>query len=144
MIISSMPQETNNSSSDMSEDWYGSPVLVCIAWLLFVLLRKLESVAESYRDVALSYLFLVNNLQYVVKKVKNSSQKECLGEDWVATQETKVQRYMECHVRSGWSQLSAALPVKEKEHVERVRDFEMIFQKVMKERENWVIVHERM
>jgi exocyst complex component 7 len=144
MILSSMPQETNNSSFDISEDWYGSPVSVRIAWLLFVLLRKLESVAESYRDVALSYLFLVNNLQYVVKKVKNSSLKESLGEEWAVTQETKVRRYMEGHVRSGWSHVSAALPVKEEEHVERVREFEMVFQKVMKERENWVMVDERM
>ncbi|XP_078181313.1 exocyst complex component EXO70H1-like [Carex rostrata] len=144
MILSSMPQETNEASIDISDDWYGSPVSVRIAWLLFVLLQKLESMAESYRDVALSYLFLVNNLQYVVSKVKNSSLKEGLSEDWVAVQETKVRRYMEGHVRSGWAHVSAALPVKEEEHVERVREFEMVFQKVMKEREGWVIVDERM
>lgn len=143
-ILSSMPQETNASSFDISNDWYGSPVSVRIAWLLFVLLQKLESMAESYRCVALSYLFLVNNIQYVVKKVKTSSLKESLGEEWVAVQETKVRRYMEGHVRSAWSHVSAALPVKEEEHVDRVREFEMVFQKVMKERQNWVIVDERM
>ncbi|KAJ1688657.1 hypothetical protein LUZ63_012812 [Rhynchospora breviuscula] len=146
MILGSMPQEMNTSSFDIqiSDDWYGSPVSVRIAWLIHVLLQKLESMAESYREVSLSYLFLVNNLQYVVKKVKNSSLKDSLGEEWVVAQEKKVRRYMEGHVRSAWANVSAALPVKEEEHVERVREFEVVFQKAMKERESWVIVDERM
>ncbi|KAF3329950.1 exocyst complex component EXO70A1-like protein [Carex littledalei] len=142
VILADVPQESGASSiqSFDSDDRYGSPVSVRISWLLLVLLRKLESKAEKYHDVALSYLFLVNNVHYMVKKVDNSTLKESLGDEWVAVHMTKVRRYMEGHVRSGWAHLSATLPVKEEETVERVREFEMVFQKVVKEREGWVIV----
>ncbi|KAJ4786778.1 hypothetical protein LUZ62_038024 [Rhynchospora pubera] len=142
VILADMPQESDASSiqSYDSDDRYGSPVSVRISWLLLVLQRKLESKAEKYRDVALSYLFLVNNLYYMAKKVENSILKESLGDEWVAVHMTKVRRYMDGHVRSGWAHVSAALPVKEEEPVERVREFEMVFQKVLKEREGWVVV----
>lgn len=142
VILADVPQESDASSiqSFDSDDRYGSPVSVRISWLLLVLLRKLESKAEKYNDVALSYLFLVNNVHYMAKKVDISTLKESLGDEWVAVHMTKVRRYMEGHVRSGWAHVSAALPVKEEETVERVREFEMVFQKVLKEREGWAIV----
>ncbi|KAF3329948.1 exocyst complex component EXO70A1-like protein [Carex littledalei] len=142
VILADVPQVSDASSiqSFDSDDRYGSPVSVRISWLLLVLLRKLESKAEKYNDVALSYLFLVNNVYYMAKKVDISTLKESLGDEWVAVHMTKVRRYMEGHVRSGWAHVSAALPVKDEETVERVREFEMLFQKVLKEREGWVIV----
>lgn len=142
VILADMPVESDSTSiqSYDSDDRYGSPVSVRISWLLHVLLRKLESKAEKYNDVALSYLFLVNNLHYMTKKVDNSILRESLGDEWVAVHMTKVRRYMEGHVRSGWAHVSAALPVKEEELVDRIREFEMYFQKVLKEREGWFIV----
>jgi exocyst complex component 7 len=142
VILADMPVESDSTSvhSYDSDDRYGSSVSVRISWLLLVLLRKLESMAEKYHDVALSYLFLMNNVNYMTKKVDNSILKESLGDEWVAVHMTKVRRYMEGHVRSGWAHVSAALPVKEEESMERVKDFEMVFQKASKEREDWVIV----
>ncbi|KAF3340829.1 exocyst complex component EXO70A1-like protein [Carex littledalei] len=142
VILADVPQDSDTSSiqSFDSDNRYGSPVSVRISWLLLVLLRKLESKAEKYNDVALSYLFLVNNVYYMAKKVDISTLKESFGDEWVAVHMTKVRRYMEGHVRSGWAHVSAALPVKDEETVERVREFEMVFHKVVKEREGWVIV----
>ncbi|ONK76996.1 uncharacterized protein A4U43_C02F2040 [Asparagus officinalis] len=63
-----------------------------VAWLILVLLCKLDGKAEIYKDVALSYLFLANNLQYVVKKVKESRLTAILGYDWVFKHEAKVKQ----------------------------------------------------
>ncbi|KAF2283391.1 hypothetical protein GH714_003824 [Hevea brasiliensis] len=71
-------------SSPLPESYFGSPepedgtssaISVRFAWLILVLLCKLDGKAELYKDVSLSYLFLANNLQYVVNKVQKSSLK---------------------------------------------------------------------
>lgn len=93
------------------EDLPSSSVSVRLGWLVLVLLCKLDGKAELYNDVALSYLFLANNLQYVVVKVRNSNLRFILGEDcWVSKHEAKVKQYASNYERVGWSKLISALP----------------------------------
>ncbi|KAG6670665.1 hypothetical protein I3843_Q047200 [Carya illinoinensis] len=70
-----------------------SPISVRIALLILVLLCKLDGKAKFYKDVALSNLFLANNLQYVVVKVRTSNLKLLLGEDWAMKHESKVNMF---------------------------------------------------
>ncbi|XP_030503547.2 exocyst complex component EXO70H1 [Cannabis sativa] len=87
-----------------------SSISVRFAWLILVLLCKLDGKAELYKDVSLSYIFLANNLQYVVVKVRSSNLKFLLGEDWVANHEAKVKQYVSNYERVGWSKVFTALP----------------------------------
>ncbi|KAJ4786775.1 exocyst subunit exo70 family protein H7 [Rhynchospora pubera] len=134
------PTKYNSSSFEPSDNLHDSPASIKIARLLLVLIQKLESKAESYRDNSLSYLFLTNNVSYMINKVETSRLNNILGEEWVVAHMWKVRRYVEGHLRSGWASVYAALPVKEKEAVARIQRFETIFQKVLKEREGWVVV----
>ncbi|KAJ4772199.1 hypothetical protein LUZ62_056456 [Rhynchospora pubera] len=134
------PTKYNSSSFEPSDNLHDSPASIKIARLLLVLIQKLESKAESYRDNSLSYLFLTNNVNYMINKVETSRLNNILGEEWVVAHMWKVRRYVEGHLRSGWASVYAALPVKEKEAVARIQRFETIFQKVLKEREGWVVV----
>ncbi|XP_027343390.1 exocyst complex component EXO70H1 [Abrus precatorius] len=93
--------EENNPSSELAER---------IAWLILVLLCKLDSKAELYNDVALSYLFLANNMQYVVIKVRKSNLGFILGEDWLTKHESKVKGYVTKYERVGWSKVLPLLP----------------------------------
>ncbi|PON89564.1 Exocyst complex protein [Trema orientale] len=117
-IVADWPLAVN---SPLPESYFGSPdsdhdgslsssISVRMAWLVLVLLCKLDGKAELYRDVSLSYLFLANNLQYVVVKVRNSNLRLLLGEDWVAKHEEKVKQYASNYERVGWSKVFAALP----------------------------------
>ncbi|PKU62757.1 exocyst complex component EXO70H1 [Dendrobium catenatum] len=82
-----------------------------IAWLLLVVLCKLDHKAEFYKEVALSYLFLANNVQYVVNEVKRSGLKIILGARWAEMHEDTARRYSERYVRLGplgWGKAAAA------------------------------------
>lgn len=87
-----------------------SSISVRLAWLILVLLCKLDGKAELYKDVSLAYIFLANNLQYVVAKVRSSNLKFLLGDEWVAKHEAKVKQYVSNYERVGWSKVFSALP----------------------------------
>ncbi|XP_073066608.1 exocyst complex component EXO70H1-like [Primulina eburnea] len=74
-----------------------------LAWLISVLLLKLEAEAKTYKDISLSRLFLANNLQHVVVKARTSNLKYLLGEVWVTKHETKIKDLAENYERLGWS-----------------------------------------
>lgn len=98
-------------SADSDEAQTSSSLAVRLAWLVLVLLCKLDGKAELYKDVALSYLFLANNLQYVVSKVSGSPNlRYLLGDDWVAKHEAKVKLYAANYERTGWSKVFSSLP----------------------------------
>jgi exocyst complex component 7 len=112
-----------------------SVVSVTIAWILFVLLCKIDSKAETYSGAALSYLFLANNLQYIVRKIQGCRLKEILGAEWVSEHNMKARHFMEGHVRSGWAHMSAMLHT---EDVEQLQEFEITFEKALEERKDWI------
>nr|XP_010937792.1 exocyst complex component EXO70H1-like [Elaeis guineensis] len=64
------PAPSSAASTFNYEENPGYPVAVRLARLILVLLCKLNDKAELYREVSLSYLFLANNLQYIVNKVR--------------------------------------------------------------------------
>ncbi|KAG7606683.1 putative exocyst complex component Exo70, cullin repeat-like-containing domain superfamily [Arabidopsis thaliana] len=92
------------------EDLYSSPVSVRIAWVILLTLCKIDGKAQPYKDVALSYLFLANNLQYVVVKVRSSTLKVLLGDDWVFRHEEKVKLYADKFEKLAWGRVLDLLP----------------------------------
>lgn len=122
-----------------------SPISVRIAWLVLVLLCKLDGKAELYKDVALSYLFLANNLQYVVAKVRNSNLKYLLGDYWVGKHESKVQQYAGNYERMGWSKVYASLPENPTAEISSdqtktyFKKFNAAFEEVYKKQSSWVV-----
>ncbi|KAK3119579.1 hypothetical protein QOZ80_9AG0672460 [Eleusine coracana subsp. coracana] len=79
------------------------------AWiwrLVSSLLSKLESKAGSYKEAALSYLFLANNTHYVAKKVRGSSKIHViLGEDWAEAQSVKARGHVQVYTRAVWGKV---------------------------------------
>ena len=78
------------------------------AWLILVLLCKLDSKAEAFREVSMAYLFLANNLRYVVNKVRGSQLKDLLGDEWVSRHEYKVRSYTGSYERLAWGKVLTA------------------------------------
>ncbi|KAK4342947.1 hypothetical protein RND71_038763 [Anisodus tanguticus] len=81
------------------------------AWLILILLCKLDVKAKHYKDVSLAYLFLANNLRYVVVKVLSSNLKYLLGENWISKQEGKIKKFGLNYERLGWSHVIESLPI---------------------------------
>ncbi|RLM86827.1 exocyst complex component EXO70B1-like [Panicum miliaceum] len=78
--------------------------------LVSVLLGKLEAKAGCYREVALSYLFLANNTQYVANKVVGSGKlRGILGDGWAEAQGAKARAHVGVYVRAAWGKVMAAI-----------------------------------
>ncbi|KAI3461506.1 hypothetical protein Pfo_018169 [Paulownia fortunei] len=115
-----------------------------LAWLILVLLCKLDGKAALYDHVALSYLFLANNLNYVVSKVRNSNLRLLMGSDWVWKHESKVKQYLANYERVGWKVIyslpenpTAEIPPQEVR--ECFKNFYFTFQEAYKKQSSWVI-----
>lgn len=142
-IVADWPVEA--ACPDLRPD--ASPMSARFAWLVLVVLCKLDAKAQRYKDVALSYLFLANNLDYVVVKVRQSRLRYLLGEDWVAKQEAKVKQYAANYEKMGWSKVLASLPEAQSpaaemsiNHVKELfRRFNAAFEEAYKKQVGWVV-----
>lgn len=80
---------------------------------LFLLISALESNLEEkskvYEDNALQYIFLMNNILYVVQKVKGSELGSLLGDNWVRKRRGQVRQYATSYLRATWSKALSCL-----------------------------------
>ncbi|CAD5166554.1 unnamed protein product [Musa acuminata subsp. malaccensis] len=113
-----------------------------IAWLVLVLICKLDGKAELYREAALSYLFLANNIQYILRKVKESGLGPHLGDEWVARHGAKARHYAASYVQLAWAKVAAAIPadVSGMEAEERMRGINAALEAECRGQAGWVVV----
>ncbi|ESQ49122.1 hypothetical protein EUTSA_v10020295mg [Eutrema salsugineum] len=97
----------NVSDSDESPS---SELTLRFAWLILVLLCKIDRKANQYKDCSVQYLFLTNNLQHVVSRVRSSNLKQLLGDDWVTRHFAKMKQYSDSYKRLAWGPVVASLP----------------------------------
>lgn len=132
------PEEEESTSSSSS-----SPLAKRISWLILFLLCKIDAKSRLYNDVALSYLFLINNLHYVVVKVRTSNLKEVLSEGWLVKHEGKVKKYVAKFEKIVWGQVMiTSLPTADEEEdgaEEFVRGFSDRFEEAYKRQTGWVV-----
>ncbi|KAL4587632.1 hypothetical protein LXL04_000504 [Taraxacum kok-saghyz] len=144
-IQSPLPESYfSSTSSDES-----SSISARFAWLVLVLLCKIDVGAELYRDVAQSYLFLVNNLNYVVSKVSSSNLKLLIGEDWLVKHEQKLKQYAGNYERMAWSKVISSLPENPNNlPIEVARDcfrrFNFEFNEAYRKQSTWIIPDAKM
>ncbi|CAL9234710.1 unnamed protein product [Arabidopsis halleri] len=116
-----------------------SPVKSRIAWLILFLLCKIDAKSRLYNDVALSYLFLINNLNYVVVKVRSSNLRMVLSEDWVKKHEGKVKKYAGKFEEIVWGEMVTSLSDDVTTAEERIRRFSDGFEEAYKRQTGWVV-----
>ncbi|GMI81806.1 exocyst subunit exo70 family protein H7 [Hibiscus trionum] len=142
-IPSPLPEPFFGSPDD--EESISSPVSVRLAWLILLMLCKLDGKAAMYKDASLSYLFLANNHQYVAGKVRQSNLRILLGDEWVTKLELKVKQYAWNYVRMGWSKVLASLPENPTAEIpvgevkEHFRKFNSAFEETYTKQTSWVV-----
>lgn len=135
--------ETCSSSSS-------STVTTRLAWLILVLLCKIDTKSRLYENMALSYLFLANNLNYVIDKVRKSNLRVVLGDEWVTNHEGKVSQYLEKYEKVAWGEVLTSLSddvmVQLEEDVakERLKRFNVAFQGALQRQRSWVVPDSKM
>lgn len=121
---------------------------------------RLEEKSNSYEDVALRYVFLMNNLHYIVGKVKGSDLIKLLGENWVRKRRGQIRQYHNSYLRatctkplsflkdeglsgsgsgSGSSNSGSKLAIKE-----RFKNFNLAFEELYKTQITWKVSDEQL
>ncbi|RVW49399.1 Exocyst complex component EXO70H1 [Vitis vinifera] len=117
-----------------------------LAWLILVLLCRLDCKAELYKDIGLSYLFLANNLHFVLEKVRTSNLRYLLGEEWISKHEKKVKQYSASYEVMGWTKVFSSLPENNSQapmSPEDVKEcfgrFNLAFEEAYRKQTSWVV-----
>ncbi|GMP87888.1 hypothetical protein CsSME_00040075 [Camellia sinensis var. sinensis] len=71
--------------------------------IMQALQTNLDGKSKQYKDPALTQLFLMNNIHYIVRSVRRSEAKDLLGDDWVQIHRRIVQQHANQYKRISWS-----------------------------------------
>ncbi|KAG0626725.1 hypothetical protein M758_2G146700 [Ceratodon purpureus] len=121
-----------------------------IKHIMTVLQTNLEGKAKLYKDVALSHLFLMNNIHYMVKSVRRSEAKDMLGDDWVQRQRRIVQQHGISYQRTAWNRVlqyitgsggisSGDSGISKSQLKERLKGFSLTFEDLYLRQTQWAI-----
>lgn len=70
---------------------------------------NLDGKSKQYKDIALTHLFLMNNIHYMVRSVRRSEAKDLLGDDWVQRHRRIVQQHANQYKRIAWAKILQCL-----------------------------------
>ncbi|KAK6929041.1 Exocyst complex subunit Exo70, C-terminal [Dillenia turbinata] len=79
--------------------------------IMQALQTNLDGKSKQYKDPALSHLFLMNNIHYIVRSVRRSEAKDLLGDDWVQRHRRVVQQHANQYKRIAWAKTLQSLAV---------------------------------
>ncbi|XP_024310876.1 exocyst complex component EXO70A1 isoform X1 [Brachypodium distachyon] len=80
-----------------------SPLAAHLIWIIVVLEHNLEGKASLYKDVSLSHLFLMNNVHYIVHKVKDSPElRGLIGDTYLKRLTGKFRLAATSYQRTAW------------------------------------------
>ncbi|XP_038985391.1 exocyst complex component EXO70A1 [Phoenix dactylifera] len=88
---------------DFPEPENPSPLAAHLIWIIVILQHNLENKANLYKDNALSHLFLMNNVHYIVHKVKGSPElRQLIGDDYLRKLTAKFRQSATRYQRATW------------------------------------------
>ncbi|KAK1433915.1 hypothetical protein QVD17_10833 [Tagetes erecta] len=79
-----------------------SPISCRLLSLITSLEANLEEKSRLYDDDALRYIFLMNNVLYIVQKVKDSELRNLLGDRWIRKHSGQIRQWHTSYLRSAW------------------------------------------
>ncbi|MCD7455242.1 hypothetical protein HAX54_027454 [Datura stramonium] len=104
---STLKQLFGDNDDGHSKDQLG----VITTRILQALQSNLDGKSKQYKDPALTQLFLMNNIHYIVRSVRRSEAKDVLGDDWVQIHRRIVQQHANQYKRISWSKILQTLSV---------------------------------
>ncbi|XVF55845.1 hypothetical protein PTKIN_Ptkin06aG0069500 [Pterospermum kingtungense] len=79
--------------------------------IMHALQNNLDGKSKQYKDPALTQIFLMNNIHYIVRSVRRSEAKDLLGDDWVQIHRRIVQQHANQYKRISWAKILQCLTV---------------------------------
>ncbi|KAJ3677094.1 hypothetical protein LUZ60_002818 [Juncus effusus] len=82
------------------------PLAAHLVWIIFVLHQNLKSKSRLYKDAALSHLFIMNNLRYIMQKVKDSPELTgMIGDGYLRKLKRKLGQAAANYQRATWTKI---------------------------------------
>ncbi|KAJ0974023.1 hypothetical protein J5N97_015988 [Dioscorea zingiberensis] len=80
-----------------------SPMIHYLLSITSIVESNLEGRSLLYRDSALQHIFLMNNIFYMVQKVKDSDLQTFFGDQWIKDHNRKYRQHSISYERASWS-----------------------------------------
>ncbi|KAJ0491995.1 putative exocyst complex component Exo70, cullin repeat-like-containing domain superfamily [Helianthus annuus] len=88
---------------DFDEHEGRSPFALHLIWIITLLHSNLEGKSKHYKDNSLAHLFIMNNVHYIVQKIKGSSElREMIGDNYLRTLTRIFRQAATNHQRATW------------------------------------------
>ncbi|XP_047973537.1 exocyst complex component EXO70B1-like [Salvia hispanica] len=112
LLLENLEAETvasDRGNADNSEVESMSPFALRLSALIMSLESNIEDKSKVYEDVAMQYVFLMNNILYIVQKVKDSELRNLLGDNWVRKRQGLIRQHATQYLRASWSKVLSCL-----------------------------------
>lgn len=130
-----------------------TPLALHLIWIIVILQFNLEGKSKHYKDVSLAHLFMMNNVHYIVQKVKGSPElREMIGDDYLRKLTGKFRQAATSYQRATWVRVlyclrdeglhvsgSFSSGVSKNALRERFKTFNAMFEEVHRTQATWLI-----
>lgn len=88
---------------DLGEFEEKTPLDVHLIWIIVILQFNLDGKSKHYKDASLAHLFVMNNVHYIVQKVRGSPElREMIGDDYLKKLTGKFRQAATSYQRATW------------------------------------------
>ncbi|KAJ4717753.1 Exocyst subunit Exo70 family protein [Melia azedarach] len=130
-----------------------TPLALHLIWIIVILQFNLEGKSKHYSDTSIAHLFMMNNVHYIVQKVKGSPElREMIGDNYLRKMTGKFRQAATNYQRATWVRVLYCLR-DEGLHVsggfssgvsksalrERFKSFNAMFEEVHRTQATWLI-----
>ncbi|RYQ89019.1 hypothetical protein Ahy_B09g095885 isoform D [Arachis hypogaea] len=130
-----------------------TPLAIHLIWIIVILQFNLDGKSKHYKDASLSHLFIMNNVHYIVQKVRGSPElRQMIGDEYLKRLTGKFRQAATSYQRATWVRVLYCLR-DEGLHVsggfssgvsrsalrERFKSFNAMFEEVHRTQAVWLI-----
>ncbi|KAI3949235.1 hypothetical protein MKW92_050903 [Papaver armeniacum] len=102
--------DNNDDNARNNQSAPQSPFALQLVSVMDLLDANLESKAKLYKDLSLSYIFLMNNGRYIMQKIKGSVEiYHLMGDNWSRKRSSDLRQYHKNYQRETWGKVLACL-----------------------------------
>lgn len=145
--------DSTNPDMDFDEVEEQTPLALHLIWIIVILLFNLEGKSKHYKDVCLAHFLIMNNVHYIVQKIKGCGElREMIGDYYLRKLKSKTREAAISYQRGTWVKVlycvrdeglhvkgSFSSGVSRSALRERFKSFNAMFEEVHKTQSTWFV-----
>lgn len=143
LLLEEQDREGVDPIADADEGPVFHPMARHLWSLTSMLETNLDFKSNLYRDVSLKHVFMMNNIHYMVHKVKDSETRAYFGDEWIRKHMGKIKQHATLYGRTTWCSVLSFLSGDKKKGKailkERLRAFNAAFEEIYKIQTGWQV-----